>query len=300
MREQLLDLKDKLKFKIRPAGFRSTFRTRQRERTHRFDEIAQQAIKNQYGARDKNLLSRATVKPAYFLHPTGLFDRTQYEKKPTSKDGQPIFQVRVTEKGSHVSVKFDVVTGKKPEKFTLQIAGLKKYLPDFDTLSVEGTVAAPRDVFHVWGVIEDALIQRSRFFTLIDIYGHYANRGDTVKISGKWNLKRSPIVDAINWFASSDNCGELQDLDKLQLALGVTKRELKKTIEELREIRFDARTGDTHPIIGNSRVLCTYPFPLLSPRALVESRAQFISSDRNVLAESLFGKFKQDCLAFSP
>jgi hypothetical protein len=61
--------------------------------------------------------------------------------------------------------------------------------------------------------------------------------------------------------------------------IGVPKRELAKVIEGLREIRFDVRTGDTHPIIGNGRVLCTYPFPLLSPRALVESRAEFVTLD---------------------
>ena len=138
-------------------------------------------------------------------------------------------------------------------------------------------IESAKDVFHVWGAIEDALIQRSRFFTLIDIYGHYANRGDTVKVTGKWNLKSTPLSNAINWFSSSDNCGAFVDQDKLQGILGLTKSDLTKVIDALREIRFDVRTGDTHPIIGNGRVLGTYPFPLLSPRALVESKVQFVT-----------------------
>ena len=137
----------------------------------------------------------------------------------------------------------------------------------------------------MWAAIEDALIQRSRFFTLIDIYGHYANRGDTVNVSGEWNLRRSPLVNAINWFTASERCGDFVDQAELQFALGVSKKELAKVIEDLREIRFDVRTGDTHPIIGKGRVLCTYPFPLLSPRALVESRAQFVIP-RNALAKA--------------
>jgi DNA (cytosine-5)-methyltransferase 1 len=56
------------------------------------------------------------------------------------------------------------------------------------------------------------------------------------------------------------------------LTLG--RKQLHKTVESMREIRFDLRTCITHPIIGKGRVLCTYPFPLLSPRALVESRVQ--------------------------
>jgi len=52
---------------------------------------------------------------------------------------------------------------------------------------------------------------------------------------------------------------------------------LEKIVATLRMIRFDVRSSKTHPIIGDSRVLCTYPFPLLSPRALVESRVRLSS-----------------------
>lgn len=56
--------------------------------------------------------------------------------------------------------------------------------------------------------------------------------------------------------------------------LGVKEAGLQRVIQELRNVRFDARTHETHPIIQNGKMLCTYPFPLLSPRALVESRVR--------------------------
>jgi len=57
--------------------------------------------------------------------------------------------------------------------------------------------------------------------------------------------------------------------------LGVTDAALDTVIMKMRAIRFDIRTPLTHPII-TSGVLCTYPFPLLSSRALVESRVQLL------------------------
>ncbi len=56
--------------------------------------------------------------------------------------------------------------------------------------------------------------------------------------------------------------------------LGVHEFGLQQVIKELRGVRFDARTHETHPIIEAGKILCTYPFPLLSPRALVESRVR--------------------------
>jgi DNA (cytosine-5)-methyltransferase 1 len=163
---------------------------------------------------------------------------------------------------------------------TLTITGLSKYLPHYDSLKVAAAVDRPVDVFHLWAAVEEALVARSEFFTLIDIYGHYANRGDTVKVCAGWQWPASLFGRALNWLTSSERCGDFVAVKDVLKELGCTKAQLEKVVEELRAVRFDFRTSETHPIIGEDRVLCTYPFPLLSPRALVESRVKLLRSPR--------------------
>ena len=121
------------------------------------------------------------------------------------------------------------------------------------------------------------MVSRSRFFTLIDIYGHYANRGDTVKVTGSYGLNSAmPEVRTLDYFLNSANCGGFWDRSALSPILEVSQAKLDRLVEDLRAIRMDIRTSTSHPIIGPDRVLCTYPFPLLSQKALVVSRVEFL------------------------
>lgn len=286
VREQLVDGKKTQTFPVRSAGFTSTFRQRQRQRTKRFDEIARIAIAKKYKAKTI-VFKRADVETEnYFLNPKNLFDRRKFTRKP-HPNSLPLYQVAIKETGNHISIQFDRANMGAASNVELQVAGLKKYLPDFESLSLRGRVAKLEDVFHVWSVIEDALIKRSRFFTLIDIYGHYANRGDTIKVSSEWALnEKGPVNKAINWFGNSQNCGDLLLLETLQRQFGLKSEGMRALIGSLREVRFDVRSSETHPILGKDRMICTYPFPLLSPRALVESRAQFTANSAGEIAKA--------------
>ncbi len=116
-------------------------------------------------------------------------------------------------------------------------------------------------MFHAWGAIEDALVKRSRFFTLIDIYGHYANRGDTVRVEGAWYLDCKPsLLRALNFLSSSARCGASWPSPPPGRRAGPHHRSSGR-VEAMREIRFDLRTSETHPIIGKGRVICTLPVP---------------------------------------
>jgi DNA (cytosine-5)-methyltransferase 1 len=130
-----------------------------------------------------------------------------------------------------------------------------------------------QDSFFVWDAIEDALIKSSKFLTLIDVYGHYANRGDTVTI--KTDVKggpSSPLSRALCFFGNSENCGMPVPRHVIQNQLGISESELGSLISDLRAIRFDIRTSQTHPTMARGMVLCTYPFPLLSNKAHLERR----------------------------
>lgn len=277
VREQLLDRSNDLTFELRPDDFKSTFRQRQRQRSKQFAVIAAEAIAGISGRKRK---SQPSGKPSlaverYALKPTTLFDRRRLS--PAAAGQKSGYGVVVSTSGSHIEIDFQ--SAGASSRANIEISGLKKYLGHIDTLRLTGTASVPEDAFHAWAVIEDALVKRSEFFSLIDIYGHYANRGDTVSVASRWTFPGHPaLAKLINYFARSDKAGEFVPTQDLLMELKLTQKQLDTTILAARSIRFDVRTHVTHPIVGTERVLCTYPFPLLSPRALVESKVQFSSA----------------------
>jgi DNA (cytosine-5)-methyltransferase 1 len=274
VREQLLEPTEAQTYPVRPEGFKSTFRVRQRERSAHFHEVAKAA--NAALAHDPGHKLQGQS-GSYFVTHQGLFDRRRH----SSGHGLPgnALEIRITEGIGHVDLEVRRMDGADFPESRIEISGLRKYLPGYDSLSASAFIGDLAELFQVWSAIEDALTARSRFFTLIDIYGHYANRGDTVQIEARWKLPLKPnLLAAINFFGSTGHCGGFIDVEELMTRLGVQEPGLREVIKELRRVRFDARTHETHPIIEAGKVLCTYPFPLLSPRALVESRAQLAPS----------------------
>src|SRR5262249_5755553 len=141
------------------------------------------------------------------------------------------------------------------------------------SLTANASVADLHDLFFVWAAIEEALIKNSKFLTLIDVYGHYANRGDTVKIrtdviGGKANI----LTRALRFFGNSLHCGMAVSRAVIKSELSITDTELNDLVLELRSMRFDIRSRQTHPTIASGMLLCTYPFPLLSQKAQLERR----------------------------
>jgi DNA (cytosine-5)-methyltransferase 1 len=159
----------------------------------------------------------------------------------------------------------------------VNISGLDRYIPKFRSLSVIASIENLSEYFNIWNLIENALVSRSKFFSLIDIYGHYANKGDAVNIDGNWQFNAfSPEVRILNFFGNTQKCGSIVKESVIFEATGLDEKSFKVAVTNLRKFRLDIRTSATHPILGAKRVLCTYPFPLLSPRALVESRVQLL------------------------
>lgn len=279
VREQIFDQANDLTHEVRPEGFKSTFRQRQRERSKRFKGIAKKAIQKKYGSHSpKNAVSKKTdVSASYIVEYSTLFSRTVL--KNSARVNGSGAEVTVGDIGSHIDLNFKSVTKSKSiGTAQISITGLRKYLPDYDTLTASCDISTVVDVFHFWKEIEKVLTARSQFFTLIDIYGHYANRGDVVDISSSFELKcaKTPVWKAIEYFSQTKNCGDFISKDALAKALNISAKTIPQLAEGFRGLRYDFRTFETHPIIGADRYICTYPFPLLSPRALVESRAEFV------------------------
>ncbi|MDC1101379.1 DNA cytosine methyltransferase [Pseudomonadales bacterium] len=290
VRHQIIENKPKtkLKYERRPSGFSSTFRQRQRSRSKQFKEIAQSAIQEKYGSvveyRDPKGVKRSS-KTCYIVK-RDIFNREVSKRKP--QNGSNHLSLTLTEAASRIRLDIDghTNTTSRPESLSakIEVTGLKKYLPNFDSITVYATTENRFDLFNVWKEVEVALVERSRFFTLIDIYGHYANKGDAVNIKTSIALKEpNPLFELIEYFSQTSNCGKFEPLDSFMEKMGLEEEELDSLVIDMRSLRYDIRTPKTHPIIGEGRLICTYPFPLLSERALVESKVK-LNRDRKAYA----------------
>jgi DNA (cytosine-5)-methyltransferase 1 len=280
VRQQELERTSRLTFSVRSFGFQSTFRQRQRERTKNFKKIATKEITLRYRENSTTPNTTAPSDDAYFISAISLFNQKTLLTIPRTKNEGAFFEVSVDDQGKHIDLGFKRIrsAGLPSWQVNVEITGLAKYLGRIDELTATAELIEPADFFHLWMAIEKALTSRSRFFTLIDVYGHYANRGDTIRVWTKLTIEdRDLIHKALAFFGNSVNCGDFLHRNALASVLEVPAKDgrIDSVIKELRKIRFDVRTSETHPIIGSERVLCTYPFPLLSSRALVESRVQF-------------------------
>lgn len=301
VKEQLLTSAARETYPVRQPGFQSTFRQRQRARNQMFKEIASAAIASRFPHRGAvgriDPQGRTTAKKQireerYFISFGGFFRRQVSRERPRPMVGTESFSVRVSGRGT--ALRLDVRRLGCPRRSLkaalVSIRGLRKYLPSVESLDVYGSVSSIEDMFYVWVAIEDVLVKRSEFFTLIDIYGHYANRGDTVEISTSLAaLDAGAMGNAIEFFGQSVNCGGFYGRPELLRNWGVGAREFSDIVSGLRNMRWDVRTGRTHPTIMGDQVLCTYPFPLLSERAHLERKPLVREADRGERGLQLYG-----------
>ncbi len=277
VREQLLERKlgSELTYPVRPAGFKSTFRLRQRDRTHHFKKVAANEIESRFGAAVEIVGNRPIQRESRYMVASGFFTVEEEAAPRPVSEGERRYLLETVWETQHIEMSVTNVAVDVPLILTIAIDGLAKYLGSIDKLSLTASLDSLDDLFHVWTFIERALISRSEFFTFIDIYGHYANRGDTVRI--RTDLQLEPLNSlerAIQFFGQSENCGSLVPKASMQQELGVDETELEKVIKQLRGMRFDVRIRATHPTIAPDHGICTYPFPLLSEKAHLQRRVR--------------------------
>ncbi|WP_434710069.1 DNA cytosine methyltransferase [Pseudomonas sp. R1-1] len=290
VKEQIFSLSCGGEFQPRPLLFKSSFRQRQRERSLSFKVVAAEAIKKKYGSLTKYLdpvaVAPKTTK-SYVVRATR-YKREVFDKRPV-KDVSQYSELILTEGGSHIRIDMDEFSGGVQSMIHIEVrlSGLRKYLPRFESLSLSANILRIDDIFNCWKEIEVGLVERSKFFTLIDIYGHYANRGDVVDVETVVRREKdSALLRAVEFFGQTRNCGDFLTEDYLMSSLKVSREELEVVVESMRELRYDIRTFHSHPIIGKGRVLCTYPFPLLSPKAMVESKVRFTAVEDSIAFEA--------------
>ena len=277
VRDQLLRPTATLEFPTRPFGFSSTFRQRQRERSKKFLEIAKRAIEQQY---PKSRVGVGNVKPiheTYFVRTEGHFKRVEILDAPKDlTEEECAYKITIRDSKERIAIAFERISWFGNVRGSIKISGLKKYLGRIDEVDVETNIFDYRDIFHVWVAIERALIKRSRFFSLIDIYGHYANRGDTVKIACDFGFLASSTDRLLSFVSNSNSCGEFLSKQHVAKMIQTDLKTLEESISNLRNERFDVRTNKTHPIIKKDCMIATYPFPLLSAKALVISKVEML------------------------
>jgi DNA (cytosine-5)-methyltransferase 1 len=287
VREQLLRPVTKLTYPCRPLGFVPTFRQRQRERTHYFKGVAARVIAERFGESEATRATKTKRRPrTLYVAYEGFFKKKVLSRKPDNPiKHERVYKEVTTFEGENVNLALDSL---RPEYVTLrqiriEIGGLHEGLTTIHHLIASAKVPDLHDIFFLWDAIEDVMVKHSKFLTLIDVYGHYANRGDTVTV--KTDIiggHSSSLCRALCFFGNSENCGVSVPRHVIQNQLGVDETKVDSLIADLRAIRFDIRTSLTHPTIAPGMVLCTYPFPLLSNKAHLERRLKVEQPDAEI------------------
>jgi DNA (cytosine-5)-methyltransferase 1 len=293
VREQLLDQSPTLTFPVRWAGFRSTFRQRQRERTLHFKQVAAREIQRRFAAPKGTAERRQVTEERYFFIKRGLFHKEVLQRLPGDLGTANVFAVSSRVEGKRAEISFHRHDSSLPSKLqvSVNITGLEKYIGDLDVLNVVASLDDAEDIFSLWSAIEDVLVSASKFYTLIDIYGHYANRGDTVKVVTNIVAQEStPLLRSIEFFGRSEHCGQFLHKEAMARQIGVASAALERVIADMRSVRFDVRTRSTHPTVPKHHVLCTYPFPLLGEKVHLQRRVRVIDdADEEIVVQgSLF------------
>lgn len=271
VREQLLDGAETLTYPVRSENFSSTFRQRQRAKHDHYHQVAQQEIARRFP--NVHRLESATAVKEYSVAFTTQFSKLVIAEDAHTSVGEASFKVGYTQDGTEARLQITkLATVVRPWAVNITIGGLAKYLGHTETLHATAAVGEAGDIFKVWSIVQDELVANSQFFTLIDIYGHYANRGDTVTIRTSVRGKSDLCTRALVYFGTSEHCGRFLPRERIADDLGISLAKLPEIVQYLRELRYDVRTSDTHPTIRTDEVICTYPFPLLSSRAQLERK----------------------------
>lgn len=275
VKEQLLRPSAKLSYPVRRAGFTSTFKQRQRQRTLHYKKVALKEINTRFP--NVTIIDTQTTNTCinYFVGYEGFFTKDQPKTIEDLKLGFTYYSVNETRLGQKIEIKIDPIKNARrvAKKIKIEIHGLSKYLLEVDTLVCHATLDDFDDLFRVWRIIESSLISGSQFYTLIDIYGHYANRGDTVIIKTEFLGKRKTLLErALEFFGNSENAGSFITRDAVAERLEVGDFTIADLIADMRSMRWDVRSLSTHPTIRHDAILCTYPFPLLSGKAQLERK----------------------------
>ena len=274
VRDQLLRPTIDAELNLRPEGFKSTFRNRQRERNKHFHDLARRAV----AALTADEISAATGKPVskeeYLVGFNGKFDRSFGLIEDEKRSYRTKYAVNTSRSKDLLTLKVaplrsSIRSSTKPN-VRICITGLSKYMDHTDRVVVLASIPKLEELIHIWAIVEYELVRQSRFFSLIDIYGHYANRGDTVVVETETDESLGELARIVGYFGNSVNCGVPLPLQSASVAMQTPVSLMPNRVDELRGLRFDVRTKATHPTLAPGTVLCTYPFPALSAKAHFE------------------------------
>lgn len=281
VKEQLLRPCERLTYPKRPDGFKSTFRRRQREVSEYYKTIAKKEIQKRFGnAPELQHLDSNSFKKHYYVGYKDRFKKDIFNNKPSQakmKMYDTICKVAIVcgDNGMNINISSNLekIENQSPISGEIHIIGLKKYLSKIDTVDVSAKIARESEIFFVWDIIQKELVDFSQFYSLVDIYGHYANRGDTVQVTTQLhNTTDCVLLKAINFFGTSSNCGVYKSREDIAKELSIPNNDVDDLIAEMRSMRFDVRNSKTHPTIRTHEIICTYPFPMLSERAMFEKK----------------------------
>lgn len=272
IKEQVLRPVKKLTYPVRTNDFKSTFRQRQRLTSEYYKEVAKNEIKKRFGNDSNGSAKQYYAKRRYTVGYSNKFHMSVL--KNLNKKYDFVYDITSNTHDGHMTViVLDHCDNNRDVSLTLSIQGLEKYLLKIDSSEVTAKVSSLDEIFSVWDILQKELTDMSQFYSLIDIYGHYANRGDTVRVKTVCDGGTDDTLrKTINYFGNSENCGVYITREKLSTDLGISVDSVDWIVHRMRTMRYDVRTTATHPTIRTEDIICTYPFPMLSERVLFDKK----------------------------
>lgn len=120
-------------------------------------------------------------------------------------------------------------------------------------------------IFALWDTVEEAIKQRSAYFSLVGLYGHFAEPRPKFSLNLTCLSPDKPaIARLIEYCSIFSNCGRSTATHTLAKYSQVEEDQIPLLMRELRNIRYDVRSNQTSSRIAQGHYFCAYPFPELS------------------------------------
>lgn len=137
-------------------------------------------------------------------------------------------------------------------------------------LTVKAFGTADETIQTAWNAVDQWIIQSSAYHSLFEAYGHFTEPYPIFQVTEFIPYSDRPILSFAKLVTDFSYCSRYMDRTELQDLLGRSfgTTDEGKTIERLREMRFDIRTRETNIAIPPGKYMIAYPFTLPSRKQM--------------------------------
>lgn len=205
------------------------------------------------------------------------FDYEELSYGADIRSGNRMFDVETCVRGDTLHISIDK-RDERSSSISLGIDPENGVWSGIQDLQVEADAVNLSDIFYIWKIASENVIDLTRYDKFMDVVGHYStSRMDYTTTLDLEGLSDKPEARALKVFSRTDNCNKQLTLGKLTAKLEADGETVIQALKQLRNWRYEIRTTETHPTMPEGKVLCTYPFPDLNERSHFKENVSFES-----------------------